>query len=60
MLYSKNVIAVPPGETIREQLEIRGMSQREFAQRRFSSDDARCKLRKLYPSYLLISNLVDY
>ena len=27
---------------------------------RFSSDDARCKLRKLYPSYLLISNLVDY
>ena len=33
MLCSKSVIAVPPGETIREQLEIRGMSQREFAQR---------------------------
>ena len=33
MLHSKSVIAVPPGATIREQLEIRGMSQREFAQR---------------------------
>lgn len=33
MLHSKGVIAVPPGATIREQLEMRGMSQREFAQR---------------------------
>lgn len=33
MLHSKSVIAVPPGATIHEQLEIRGMSQREFAQR---------------------------
>lgn len=33
MLHSKNVIAVPPGATIHEQLEIRGMTQREFSQR---------------------------
>lgn len=33
MLYSKSVIAVPPGATIREQLEDRGMSQKEFSQR---------------------------
>jgi HTH-type transcriptional regulator/antitoxin HigA len=33
MLHSNSVIAVPPGATIREQLENRGMSQREFAQR---------------------------
>lgn len=33
MLHGKSVIAVPPGATIREQLEIRGMSQREFAKR---------------------------
>lgn len=31
MLHGKSVIAVPPGATIREQLEIRGMNQREFA-----------------------------
>ena len=28
---SKNYIAVPPGETIREQLEDREMTQKEFA-----------------------------
>lgn len=33
MLYSKNTVAIPPGETIREQLEDRGMNQREFALR---------------------------
>ena len=33
MLHSKSVIAVPPGATIHEQLEIRGMTQREFSQR---------------------------
>lgn len=32
-LYSKNAIAIPPGKTIREQLDTRGMSQQEFAQR---------------------------
>lgn len=30
---SKNTIATPPGETIREQLEDRGMTQKEFAVR---------------------------
>ena len=29
--YNQNVIAIPPGETIREQLKSRGMSQKEFA-----------------------------
>ena len=34
MLYQNNtVIAVPPGETIREQLEQRGMQQKELAAR---------------------------
>ena len=33
MLRSKDIIAIPPGETIREQLENRGMSQKEFALR---------------------------
>jgi len=33
MLHSKNAVAVPPGETIREQLENRGMSPKEFASR---------------------------
>lgn len=33
MLQSKDIIAIPPGETIREQLESRGMSQKEFALR---------------------------
>lgn len=33
MLYRKDTIAIPPGETIREQLENRVMSQKEFALR---------------------------
>ena len=33
MIQSKSILAVPPGTTIHEQLENRGMSQREFAQR---------------------------
>lgn len=33
MLRSKSTIAVPPGATIREQLENRGISQKEFAVR---------------------------
>jgi len=33
MLCSKNIIAIPPGMTIREQLEDRKMSQKEFALR---------------------------
>jgi len=33
MAMSKNTIATPPGVTIKEQLEARGMSQKEFAER---------------------------
>ena len=33
MMHSKNTIAIPPGATIREQLENRGMIQKEFALR---------------------------
>lgn len=33
MLHSRHTVAVPPGATIREQLENRGMQQKEFAQR---------------------------
>jgi len=33
MVHSKNIIAIPPGSTIREQLKTRCMSQKEFAQR---------------------------
>ena len=33
MLRSRNTIPVPPGATIREQLQDRGMSQKEFASR---------------------------
>ena len=33
MARSKTYIATPPGATIKEQLEYRGMSQREFARR---------------------------
>jgi HTH-type transcriptional regulator/antitoxin HigA len=33
MRFSKSVIAIPPGATIREQLENRGMKQKEFALR---------------------------
>lgn len=30
MICSKNFIAIPPGETIREQLENRGMTQKNL------------------------------
>lgn len=33
MISSKSVIAIPPGATIREQLDTRGMLQKEFATR---------------------------
>lgn len=33
MLYSKTIIAIPPGATIKEQLENRNMKQIEFALR---------------------------
>ena len=33
MLHSRDTIAIPPGATIREQLESRKISQKEFAQR---------------------------
>lgn len=33
MVESRNYIATPPGETIKEQLEFRGMTQKEFAGR---------------------------
>ena len=33
MKHSHSYIAIPPGETIREQLEYLGMSQKEFAVR---------------------------
>jgi len=33
MMHSKNTIAIPLGATIREQLENRGMKQKEFALR---------------------------
>ena len=33
MRKSRSYIAVPPGETIKEQLEFRGMKQKEFAER---------------------------
>lgn len=33
MVRSRNIIATPPGATIKEQLIDRGMSQKEFAER---------------------------
>lgn len=33
MLQSKNTLAIPPGYTIKEQLKVKGMMQKEFAQR---------------------------
>ncbi len=32
-MRSRTIVATPPGATIREQLQLRGMSQKEFAQR---------------------------
>lgn len=37
MKASKTYIAIPPGATIKEQLEIRGMTQKEFSERMESS-----------------------
>ena len=33
MIRSKSIVAVPPGNTIKEQFQDRGMSQKEFASR---------------------------
>lgn len=44
MLQSRSVIAVPPGETIKEQLENREMTQREFAVRMNMSEKHISKL----------------
>ena len=33
MMHSRNLVATPPGATVREQLETRGMKQKEFALR---------------------------
>jgi HTH-type transcriptional regulator/antitoxin HigA len=33
MIHSKNTVAIPPGATIREQLDLRGMAQKEFSLR---------------------------
>ena len=41
---SKTYIAVPPGETIKEQLEYRGMTQKEFAARMDMSEKHICHL----------------
>lgn len=38
MIRSRTYLAVPPGETIKEQLEDRGMSQKEFAVRMDTSE----------------------
>ena len=46
MRKSRSYIAVPPGETIKEQLEFRGMKQKEFAERiRLSEKQARLLVR---------------
>jgi HTH-type transcriptional regulator / antitoxin HigA len=44
ILESKNFIAIPPGETIKEQLEDRGMTQKEFAARMGMSEKHISKL----------------
>jgi HTH-type transcriptional regulator / antitoxin HigA len=44
ILESKNFIATPPGETIKEQLEDRGMTQKEFAARMGMSEKHISKL----------------
>lgn len=44
MFKSKTVIATPPGATIREQLEVRGLSQKEFATRMGMSEKHISKL----------------
>ena len=44
MIRSRSVIAIPPGETIKELLEDRRMSQKELAQRMGMSEKHICKL----------------
>ena len=44
MERSRTYIAVPPGSTIKEQLECRGMSQKEFAARMDMSEKHISKL----------------
>lgn len=44
MFTCKNLIATPPGATIREQLESRGISQEEFAVRMKMSEEYLGKL----------------
>ena len=44
MTKSRSYIATPPGATIKEQLENRGMSQKEFAKRMNMSDKRRCSI----------------
>lgn len=44
MVRSRNIIAVPPGETIKEQLIDRGMSQKDFAARMGMSTKHICHL----------------
>lgn len=44
MLKSKTYIAIPPGVTIKEQLEYRGMTQKEFAIRMMMSEKHISKL----------------
>lgn len=38
MLKSKTFIAIPPGATIKEQLEYKGLSEKEFAAKMGLSD----------------------
>ncbi|WP_296826174.1 helix-turn-helix transcriptional regulator [uncultured Megasphaera sp.] len=44
MLESKSYIAVPPGATIKEQLEDRGMTQNDFSERMGMSETTIGKL----------------
>ena len=44
MVRSRTYIASPPGATIKEQLNDRGMSQKEFAARMDMSEEHICKL----------------
>lgn len=44
MTKGRDYIATPPGATIREQLEYRGMSQKEFASRMNMSEKHISKL----------------
>lgn len=44
MIKSRNYIATPPGATIKEQLLVRGMNQKEFASRMEMSEKHIIKL----------------